>query len=164
LLRAAAVRGVSVRRRWAGESFDFGGVRLEVLAPPEGWKPARRPRNDDSLVLRLEYGGASALLAGDVERRMERIVARQAQPADLLKVAHHGSASSTTPELLQAVQPRYAVISVGPRSPYNHPRPEVLERLAGARAATFRTDTMGAVTFYLHGEGVTARPHSLRGR
>jgi competence protein ComEC len=162
LLESAAARGLTVRQRWAGEGFEFGGAQVEVLAPPPGWRPARRPRNDDSLVLRFEYGNTSALLAGDVERRMERMLAREARPADLLKVAHHGSATSTTPELLEAVRPRYAVISVGTRSPYNHPRPEVLHRLAGAQAATFRTDTLGAVTFYLDGESVTPRTRVLR--
>lgn len=73
---------------------------------------------------------------------------------DLLKVGHHGSATSTTAELLEATTPSYAVISVGFRSPFGHPRPEVLERLQTAQVKTFRTDLMGATSFYLDGKRV----------
>jgi competence protein ComEC len=72
-------------------------------------------------------------------------------------VAHHGSATSTTPELLAAVHPRFAVISVGARNVYGHPRAEVLERLEESNVATYRTDLDGAVTFYLDGKNVS--PH-----
>jgi len=77
--------------------------------------------------------------------------------ADLLKVGHHGSATSSTPEFLSAVRPRYAVISVGAHNPFDYPRREVLARLEGSKVATFRTDTHGAVTFYLDGRGVEPR-------
>ena len=76
--------------------------------------------------------------------------------ADLLKVGHHGSATSSTPEFLSAVQPRYA-ISVGAHNPFDYPRREVLARLEGSKVATFRTDEHGAVTFYLDGRGVEPR-------
>jgi competence protein ComEC len=84
------------------------------------------------------------------------MLAEQRPRASLLKVAHNGSATSTTPELLDAVQPSLAVISVGYRNSFRHPRPEVLQRLAARRIATFRTDTMGAISFHLDGE--TVRP------
>jgi len=76
--------------------------------------------------------------------------------AALLKVAHHGSASGTSADLLATVHPRYAVISVGARNGYGHPRREVLERLQEAGVKTFRTDEDGAVSFYLDGKSVTA--------
>jgi competence protein ComEC len=72
----------------------------------------------------------------------------------LLKVAHHGSATSTTPELLNAVRPQFAVISVGYQSIYGHPKAVILSRLMAARARTFRTDMQGAVTFYMDGHKV----------
>src|SRR5713101_1812407 len=75
--------------------------------------------------------------------------------ADLLKVAHHGSATSTIPQLLAVVHPRFAVISVGARNTYGHPRGEVLARLAEAHVLTYRTDLNGAVTFYLDGKTVS---------
>jgi len=74
--------------------------------------------------------------------------------ADLLKVAHHGSNSSSCDEFLDAVRPEYAVISAGVRNPFRHPRPEVIERLAEHRAKTYRTDLFGPVTFYMDAAGV----------
>jgi competence protein ComEC len=95
------------------------------------------------------------LLAGDAEQRIERLLIEAGLPrVDLLKVGHHGSATSTTAELLQATSPHYAVISVGFHSPFGHPRHEVLERLERAKVKTFRTDLMGAASFYLDGKQV----------
>ena len=78
--------------------------------------------------------------------------------ADLLKVGHHGSKTSTIPPFLAAVHPKYAIISVGHRNPYGHPRIEVLDHLQEDQVRTFRTDALGATTFYLDGESVTAHP------
>jgi competence protein ComEC len=106
--------------------------------------------------MKLAYGRTSALLEGDAERRSEERIAAEHPEADLLKVAHHGSATSTIPQLLSAVHPRFAVISVGARNSYGHPRGEVLARLAQAHVLTYRTDLNGAVTFYLDGNRVSS--------
>ena len=129
---------------------------MEVLAPPRNWIAGRRPQNNDTLVLKLSYGETSALLEGDAEKRIERLmsVAEEVR-ADLLKVGHHGSATSSTAEFLPAVRPRYAVISAC--NPLGYPRPEVLARLEGLGIATFRTDAHGAVSFYLDGRSVEPR-------
>ncbi len=156
LLETASAKGARVVERSEGDAFDFGGARVEVLAPPRDWKVAERPRNNDSLALRVTVGETAALLAGDVERRIERRLAEHGPESELLKVAHHGSATSTSPELLDAVQPRVAAISVGFRSPFGHPRPEVLARLGERGVRTYRTDTLGALTFYLDGKEVRA--------
>jgi hypothetical protein len=95
------------------------------------------------------------LLEGDAERPAERRVVEEHPEAMLLKVAHHGSASGTSADLLATVHPRYAVISVGARNVYGHPRREVLERLQHAGVKTYRTDEEGAVSFYLDGKSVT---------
>jgi competence protein ComEC len=79
---------------------------------------------------------------------------------DLLKVGHHGSRSSSTPEFLAAVTPVYGVISVGRKNFYGHPRHETLDKLQGAHVRTYRTDMFGATTFYLDGSHVTAEPWS----
>ncbi len=155
LLETASTHRVRVVHRSEGDAFDFGGARVEALAPPHDWKLAERPRNDDSLALRITLGETSALLAGDVERRLERRLAEHQPESELLKVAHHGSATSTSVELLDAVRPQFAAISVGFRSPFGHPRPEVLARLAERGVRTYRTDTLGALTFYLDGKTVT---------
>ena len=99
-----------------------------TLAGPKSasWLPAPTDpgarRNDESLVMKLAYGKTSALLEGDAENRSERQIADEQPEADLLKVAHHGSATSTIPLLLERVHPRFAVISVGARNTYGHPR------------------------------------------
>jgi competence protein ComEC len=105
----------------------------------------------------VSYGHTTALLEGDAEKESERRIAEEQPQADLLKVAHHGSATSTIPELLAAVHPRFAVISVGARNVYGHPRMEVLERLAEAHVRTYRTDLDGAVTMYLDGRTIIPR-------
>ncbi len=157
LLDEAARQKIKVVHYAAGDRFEFGGTQVEVLAPPRDWQAATRPRNNDSLALRLSLGASAVVLAGDAEQRIERFMAQEHPQADLLKVAHHGSATSTTPELLEAVHPRFGVISVGFRSSFGHPRPEVLARLEAARVVTYRTDTQGAVSFFLDGHSVTAR-------
>ncbi len=157
LYQAASANHVSVRNHTAGEVFDWSGTRIRVLSPPPDWQPKPQPKNDDSLALLISYGGTSALLAGDLEKRMERFVATESPHADLLKVAHHGSATSTTPELLAAVQPHFAVISAGYRNSFGHPRPIVLQRLQVAHVRTYRTDMLGVVTFMLDGKKVEPR-------
>jgi competence protein ComEC len=127
------------------------------LAPPRDWVP-RRPQNNDTLVLRLSHGETAALLEGDAEKRIERRLASNGSThADLLKVGHHGSSTSSTAEFLSAVNPRYAVITVGAHNPFGYPRSDVLQRLERSHVSTFRTDVHGAVSFYLDGRGLEAR-------
>ncbi len=153
LVQQAQELGVHVVCHQAGDEFDFGGAEVRVLAP--GAKDLAARRNDESLVMKMAYGKTSALLEGDAENRSERQIAEEHPEADLLKVAHHGSATSTIPLLLERVHPRFAVISVGARNTYGHPRAEVLARLGKAHVLTSRTDLEGAVTFYLDGTTVT---------
>ena len=159
LLEEARRQGIEIKEFREGAHFDFGGVAVEVLAPPRDWIPGRPPQNNDTLVLRVRNGTTAALLEGDAEKRIERLLsANGGARADLLKVGHHGSATSSTPEFLSAVQPHYAVISVGAHNAYGYPRHEVLRRLEASNVATFRTDAHGAVTFYLDGNGIEAKP------
>jgi competence protein ComEC len=154
LLDLARHRGIRVVQRAAGDSFDFGSVRVNVLWPPRG-SDGRQPDNDDSLVLRFSCRNTAVLMEGDAEKKVERLLAKQRPRADLLKVGHNGSLTSTTPELLAAVQPRWGVISVGAHNSFGHPRREILARLNASGAAVFRTDMNGASTFYLDGVSVT---------
>ena len=141
-----------------GDSFDFGGVHVRVLNPQPGWEAHDPAQDDESLVLRLQYGATSALLVGDAHKRIENFLVNESPQADLLKIGHHGSATSSTPEFLQAVNPRFAVASVGFYNSFRHPRPEVMKRYTDAHITTYRTDLAGAVSFYLDGKTVTARP------
>ena len=157
LMRAANEEGIAIIRRHNHERFDFGGLQMEILGPPEDWQVAsQKAQNNDSLVMRASLGNTSALLEGDAEKKIERELVSENPAAQLLKVAHHGSASSTIPELLAATHPQFAVISVGYHNSFHHPRLAVLDRLQQADVRTFRTDIMGATTFYLDGKQITA--------
>jgi len=154
LQRAASLNHVEVFQHAKGDDFDWAGTHIQVLSPPKNWQPQAKPRNDDSLAFLISYGGTKALLAGDVEKKMESFISAAWIQADLLKVAHHGSATSTTPELLQATHPQFAVISVGAHNSFGHPRREVLERLQERHIRTYRTDTMGVISFLLDGKKI----------
>lgn len=154
LLQQAESDGVRLVHRSGGDHFEFGGAQFRVLAPPQGWIPAAKPRNDDSLVLHISYGENSSLLTADAEKKSEEFMTGERPRADLLKVAHNGSKTSTTPEFLKAVKPRFALISVGARNSFGHPRPEVLQRLTAMGVATYRTDLLGAITFQMDGRQI----------
>ena len=160
-LFAAADRFHVIRiERHFGDRFDFDGIHFEVLSPPADWELKPRGQDDASMVLRLTYAGHTALLVGDIHKRMEKMLVEESEEhhqslhVDLLKVAHHGSNTSSCDEFLDAVHPRYAVISAGVRNPFHHPRPEVIDRLAQHQARTYRTDLFGPVTFFMDAEGI----------
>jgi len=156
LIAEAHALGIKVVRHWEGDEFDLGGARVDVLFPPQGWPTGLEPRNNDSMVLQVSYGRTSVLLEGDAEKAVERRISSLHHPkADLLKVGHHGSATSTTPEILQSVKPSFAVISVGLRTSFGLPKADVLQRLQDSGVHVYRTDLNGAVTFYLDGHSVT---------
>jgi competence protein ComEC len=158
LITEAQALNIKVVRHWEGDEFDLGGAAVSVLFPPRDWPLGSKPQNNDSMVLHLSYGATSVLLEGDAQTQVERRVAALHHPhADLLRVGHHGSANATTPELLLAAQPAFAVISVGSQNTFGLPRPQVLQRLANAGARVYRTDLFGAVTFYLDGHSVTPK-------
>ncbi len=162
LLAEARSLKVNVLPHHAGDDFQLGGALFRTLAPYVKTASQKRGQNDESLVLKVSYRTTSMLLEGDAERATEELVAKEEPQADVLKVAHHGSATSTIPGLLAAVHPRFAVISVGTRNSYGHPRADVLQRLQDLHVSTFRTDMDGAVTFYLDGEKVTTPLADLR--
>jgi competence protein ComEC len=156
LIAEAHALGIKVIRHWEGDEFQLGGAKVDVLFPPQDWPVGLEPKNNDSMVLQVSYGGTSVLLEGDAEKLVERRIASLHHPhADLLKVGHHGSATSTTPEILQCVKPGFAVISVGFRNSFGLPKPDVLQRLQDSQVHVYRTDLDGAVTFYLDGHSVT---------
>ena len=142
---------VRIRR---GYIIREGDTTIECLSPFPG---GMDDPNADSVVLRVSNGTRSALLTGDIGAAGERrLVSAGLVRADFLKVAHHGSAGSTTLALLQALAPRIAVISVGASNRFGHPSPETLRRLSAARALVFRTDRDGAVRFAAFGDRLFA--------
>jgi competence protein ComEC len=162
-LRAAAGRaGTRVRPLAAPARFAFGGAEIEVLAPLPGYLPADTPKNNDSLVLRVRYGAHSFLLTGDVERQIElwMLAENEVRRTDVLKVAHHGSRTSSTELFLDAVRPTFALISAGFENSYGHPNRDVLGRLAQRGAAVLRTDLDGLVTIRSDGRRLHVETHN----
>jgi competence protein ComEC len=145
-------RHFAVGERWGpGTVRSMGGVAVTTFAPPATSRGVRA--NDAAVLVRLEYGLASFLLASDVEAPGERalVAARVPLAATVLKVPHHGAGGATTDEFLRAIRPALAVISVGARNPYGHPDVATLERLSAAGARVYRTDRDGAVLFETDG-------------
>lgn len=159
ILRLARENNVRIQVLRDGSTLNWHNVAVQALAPATTYT-SHTPANNDSLVLHLQWQHASALLEGDAEAASEAIMLshhKEELGSDLLKIAHHGSRTSTTEAFLRAVHPKDAVISDGRYNTFGHPRPEVLERLASEHVHTYRTDTLGATTFLLSTNGsVTA--------
>lgn len=140
-----------------GNRFSWDGVEAQFLWPeisPEEIGPSAK--NNDSLVLRLQYGDRSVMLPGDAEKQAESAMLAENNEerlrSDALKIGHHGSKNSTTADFLAAVHPQIAVISAGEDNPYGHPSPEVLERLTASAIRVLRTDRNGAVHMLTDGQ------------
>jgi len=157
LLATARARGVPLLRPAAlCGAHDIGGARVEVLAPCPAFSPDLGA-NDNSYVLRVSYGTRALLLVGDTEHEEEAgLLASQPERlrADVLKVGHHGSRTSSTPAFIDAVHPAEAVISAGCRNRFNHPHPLTLATLASAGVHVWRTDHDGAVTVTTDGRSL----------
>lgn len=128
---------------------ELGGAELHVLGPCPSFTP-RANANDNSLVLRLSFAGRVALFMGDAEAEQEHhLLTENASllDADFLKVGHHGSRTSTSPEFLAAVSPSVATISCGLRNRFGHPHPRTMDSLAEARVVSARLDRTGSVAW-----------------
>jgi competence protein ComEC len=160
LLIQAVGLHVQIRSLRAGDTLSFGDSKIAVLAPLRDYQPGAEPSNNDSLVMHLAYGATSVMLEGDAEAPIEdAMLAEPGLESTLLKVGHHGSLTSTRPEFLARVAPRWAMISCGLHNRYGHPRQEVLEALQAAQVRTFSTDINGATCFRLDGKAVTPDPY-----
>jgi competence protein ComEC len=141
--------GVPARRCSAGQSWQWDGVRFELLHPAPGDYASQRKPNDVSCVLRVEdAAGHSALLTGDIEAPQEAaLLARYGAAAlasTVLLVPHHGSKTSSGAAFLDAVRPRWSVVQAGYRSRFGHPAPEVMARYGEHGLAVLRSDRCGA--------------------
>ncbi|HWF11289.1 MAG TPA: ComEC/Rec2 family competence protein [Bryobacteraceae bacterium] len=145
---------VAIRPMQRGAAFEFGGAKVQVLAPGPDYVPGSVPKNDDSLVMRIRFGATSFLLTGDMEKKIEREVAGEGlfEHDDVLKVGHHGSRTSTSPALLDAERPAFGVISDGFDNSYGHPHPLTLKALEERNVALFRTDELGLITIVSDGK------------
>jgi len=157
-------RGISVLSVREGYKVVLEpGISLEVLSPPtEPFRGTGSDRNNNGLVLRLSYGRVDFLLASDIEAPAENALLSQgfSLQSEFLKVAHHGSISSTSSAFLAEVSPAVAVVSVGAENRFGHPDPEVVERLELTVGADriYRTDRHGTVEFISDGVQLWVKP------
>ena len=137
-----------------GERFQLGSATVDVIGP---LNLRYEDANDLSLVLMVTYGNTRFLLTGDMEEVAERelVEAGVDLKADVLKVGHHGSASSTSYRFLRAVAPTYGVISLAAFNEYGHPHRDPLSRLMDADVTIYRTDKMYDIVAYSDGETIT---------
>jgi ComEC/Rec2-related protein len=156
---SAHAAGVPLYVVGRGDRLRFGAVTVDVLWPPLAAGDADVPSdNNDSIVLRLSFGRRTFLLTGDAEADAERALVSAGDPlrCDALKVAHHGSRTSSTEAFVSAARPALAVVSVGQDSPYGHPHAEVLARWRAAGALVLTTGERGTVTVSTDGEDLRA--------
>jgi len=160
LLDAVRDSGAAVLYADPGLEFSLGEASFRVLAPTQSYENV----NDTSAVIRVDFGRVSALFTGDAEETSERDqLARYGSfpgsrlDADILKVGHHGSSTSSSEAYLRAVSPRWAVISCGKDNTYGHPAADVVSRLQALGAEVLRTDKRGTITIVTDGETVTIK-------
>ena len=146
-------QGVSITVPKAGNTFKIGSATATVLGP----RSLSSESNNNSIVLRIVYGNTSFLLTGDAETDEENSIMNSGQTvkSTVLKVAHHGSNSSSGYRFIREVDPQYAVISVGSDNQYGHPTENVLSRLRDADVKTYRTDMQGDITCTSDGKTVS---------
>lgn len=150
-------RNVPIDEAIAGNTYALGDAEVQILAPQPLADPIE-DANQISVVTRLSFGDHTFLFTGDAEVDLEeRMLANDCLlKADVLKVAHHGSKSSSSPAFLRAVSPKYAVISCGPND-YSHPHSEVVLRLAEIGASIYRTDQCGDIVFVSDGHHLSMK-------
>jgi competence protein ComEC len=171
VLTEARRRRTRWRRVAPGDSLVVDDVVATVLAPDSVWTASLRDPNLASLVLSVRIGRVRILLTGDAESPEEAWLLERASRdptlasllrADVLKVGHHGSRTSTTPAFLAAVRPRLALVSVGAGNAYGHPSAEVMQRLADGGARVVRTDQSGPVIVRVSGARITVETRGER--
>lgn len=161
-LLEARRKGIKIVLAGEGSKMTFKrGVRLEFLHPftDQYYKSP----NDSSLVFRISYGETAFLFTGDVEGEGEKLIlgSGASLQSQVLKIAHHGSSTSSMEDFIRSVDPDFAVVSVGERNPYGHPGYKTLELLEEEGVQYYRTDMHGAVVFSTDGK-VIQRDHMVK--
>ena len=154
LMDSVGRQGIPVMYAEAGTSLELGeNCRLEILSPTAQYEDL----NNMSVTVRFVYGNVRFLFTGDIERDAESDILESGQDisADVLKVPHHGSGTSSTKIFVQAVSPRYAVFSVGAANDYGHPHSNIVELYRKLGASILRTDMNGNIVFTTDGNALT---------
>jgi competence protein ComEC len=156
LMRVVESRKISVASVHRGDQFSINGTRVQILNPRTDI-PTGTSANNSSVVIKISYGGFRILLTGDIEREVETQLLLDPSfdlEADVIKVPHHGSRTSSTEEFIKRVRARTAVISVGRRSPFGHPHTEVVARWRNSGADVMMTGEKGTITVSTDGSEV----------
>jgi competence protein ComEC len=158
--------GIPVRRLQQGGPFAYSGATVQVLAPLLEYAATDTPQNNDSLVMRVQFGSTSFLLTGDMEKKIEEQLYSEGmlQPSDVLKVGHHGSRTSSTADLLDAVHPAFGLISVGYENSYGHPHALTIAALQAHRVTVYRTDEQGLVRVVSDGRRIRIESENPMGQ
>ncbi len=149
-------KNVKVTDPTPGDTFSVGELQVKVLGPTKDFKD----KNENSIVMRLDYGENSILMTGDAEQKSEAEILKkfgaEALDVDVLKVGHHGSDTSTSSAFLAAVTPEIALISSNPKgNNFGHPKPVTIDKLTAAGATIYRTDTLGDIVIIFDGTNIT---------
>ncbi|MDR3239209.1 MAG: MBL fold metallo-hydrolase, partial [Clostridiales bacterium] len=153
MLQSILNKGLTIERPKPGGEITAGHIALQVFAPNAG---DYADVNNYSIVCKLIYGRTSFLFMGDAEALSEKEMLAQGYDlsANVLKIGHHGSVTSTDPAFLAAVHPDMAVISCAEDNSYGHPHTETLEKLENAQATVYRTDLQGTITMRSDGNSI----------
>lgn len=151
VLDVLEAKNMSIEVPKIGDDFNLGNAKIEVMYAGDDTNDL----NDSSIVLRLTYGNNSFLFTGDATSNVEKQILKKNINSDVLKLGHHGSQYSSTNDFLDAVKPRYAVISVGKNNSYGHPNNETLNKLNNRNIKINRTDQDGTIIFTSDGENIS---------
>ena len=145
--------GLSIEKIGAGDILHFGNVAAEVLWPPPSADVKAPSENNDGLVVRIRFGDKALLFTADIEKQAERAILSEGVDvrSDIVKVAHHGSRTSSTPAFVAASHPSLAIISVGRTSIFGHPHKEVVERWRASGAEVMTTGQRGTISVITDG-------------
>ncbi len=151
ILQERGIQSVIVSR---GDVLNFGDVKIEVLYPEKDTNTDAVSDNNHSLVLRANFGAINVLLTGDIEKETEKVLLNTPEflQADVIKVAHHGSRTSSTAEFINASKSKLAIVSVGRNSPFGHPHSEVVERWRTSGAKVLTTGENGTISISTDGK------------
>jgi len=160
VINAVKERGLNLTEPKSGEVFKLGEITFRILAPNS---KNYESKNNESIVLKATYGEKSFIFTGDAEELSEKEILAKGYniSADLLKIAHHGSNSSTSDNFLNAVNPKYAVISVGKNNDYGHPKENIMGKLKKRNIPVYRTDESG--TIIVNCDGKTIKINANKG-
>ena len=157
-MRSTGISVTPVNHPFVWSGVDNGVVwRWEFLYPEKEFPEPVRDLNDVSVVSRLTFGRQSFLFMGDASTEIEKLIMAEGRDlrSSVLKIGHHGSASSSGDEFIQAVKPSYAVISVGANNRFGHPAPSTVKKLLEADVGLYRTDERGWIQFRSDGKSLT---------